>query len=357
MSSGAVLGLKLFLRGLVDSISYHRAIPTLVNNNDALLLTLQILGANGFLIFGSYFFFHRAMLPVIGIIEVTAFNINDSGHYNSLVWLIYQSLWLVPICGLCYACSMTWYQSLADSILKHELAKAGNKPGMKSVEYAIYGTIAWVCLFVQVQLLTVLIPMLSNSFEFVAKKVFAPDDSASSVFISSILHALIVAFIRFFHYFSFFLGLILMSMLYAWYAFDPKWISRNISPDERFAILEQHFSYFLGFGVPYVLLNKLAPFFLSFGGFLMLFPFCIILGSIVDFDLPYEDLKVKRPLRQHVRIFKIAQVWTLQALKMAGSKIFKKNKIKQLSDGSKDKDKEDRGKVKSSLQKKAGKSE
>lgn len=319
--------LKLFIAGLADSLSLHHTIPTLVNNPSARLLTAQIWGVNGVLILGSVLLFNLGILPVVEVVGEAAFDIFDKNHYSSLLWLIYQSLWLVPICGLCYACSSSWYQSLADSITKKAKAgKSGSNKALKSVEYTIYSTISWAFVFLQVQLLTIYIPNSFAGVEFIVNKVFSGNDLANPMtgLLSSFLHQALLHISFLCRYFSTLLGLILMSALYSWYAFDPKWIGDDVSPDERFAILEKHLAYFLGFGLPYVMLNKLTSFFVGFGGFLMVFPLAIILGSVTDYSAPYRDLDVKNTYK--LRIFKPAQIWTLQALKLLGQKAVGKRK-------------------------------
>ena len=64
-------------------------------------------------------------------------------------------------------------------------------------------------------------------------------------------------------------------------------ISNDIDPDARLCILENYWAYFFGFGLPYFLLFKFTPFFIGYGIYLALFPFCIMLGSINDYKLPF----------------------------------------------------------------------
>ena len=81
--------------------------------------------------------------------------------------------------------------------------------------------------------------------------------------------------------------------------------------------MEKYWCYFLGFGAPYTILNRTAPFFVGYGLFLAAFPFCIMLGGISDFEKPYKAQKVTIP---PLRVFKLGQVWTLGLLRLAGRK-------------------------------------
>jgi hypothetical protein len=58
---------------------------------------------------------------------------------------------------------------------------------------------------------------------------------------------------------------------------------------------------------------------------MMIFPFCIILGTVTDYTKPFRALGLA-PTSTMVkfRIFKPAEVWTLFALKYFGQKIVKK---------------------------------
>lgn len=343
------LQLKLFFYGLSDSLSFHRTLPTLVNNREAFLLVLQILGANGLLILGSVFLFQRGILPMVDVLGESTFDWYDQNHYNSLLWLLYQSLWLIPICGLCYGCSTVWYQSLADAITKTQ--KNGDKAAkkkestsnaLKPVEYTLYATISWLFVFIQVQLLTNYVPNSFAGAEFVVNKIFAVGDSpgVASDVLANLIRGGFLGIFAVLKYASLACGLTLMAALYGWYAFDPKWIADQVAPDQRFAIMESRLAYFIGFGFPYVLLNKGTSFFVGFGGFMMLFPFCIILGTVTDFDKPFRGLP-EGSTNTKFRIFKPAEVWTLIALKYFGRKIAKKaerNYIKTASSSSKQSD-------------------
>ena len=60
---------------------------------------------------------------------------------------------------------------------------------------------------------------------------------------------------------SVFLGLVMTSIMYGWYGFEPQWIASDLTPDTKFTIIEKHFAYFLGFGFPYAVLNKVISLF------------------------------------------------------------------------------------------------
>ena len=129
-----------------------------------------------------------------------------------------------------------------------------------------YATVAWLCLFVQLQLLNVIIPMLLRqlhsflSVTIADAQVVAMASSSSGFFPSSnttLTSKFVDIGLPYFKFMVLFLvshsitliymmGWILMSVMYGWYAFDAHWITINVDPDTRFKILEKHWAYFLG---------------------------------------------------------------------------------------------------------------
>ena len=103
---------NIFAHALVDSISIHKTIPVLWSNRTATRLTFQILVTNAVLLLGSILIFHRGIEPLLQKLEVNSPS-EESRLVEWLLFALYQWLWLVPIWGLCYACSTAWYQELA----------------------------------------------------------------------------------------------------------------------------------------------------------------------------------------------------------------------------------------------------
>ena len=86
---------------------------------------------------------------------------------------------------------------------------------------------------------------------------------------------------------------------------------------------------FLGFGLPYtVLVNLGLPYFIGYGTFLMLFPFSVILGSILDYkytnDNKQDDIKDTSNEIVKIRIFKNAQMLALFVIQEFDKKFSKK---------------------------------
>ena len=326
--------LNIIFAGFLDSLSVHKTFPLLVNNGEISWLTFKIFAANSFLLVGSVVLYNEAILPGLAhlrssiVPEDILLSNSSSQEQANITRVMFYSFFVTPIYLICFSCSAVWYQSLADNMYKAK-KDVKSTPLVKAVVDSTYATVAWLALFIQVQLLSTIVPMFLSYF--------------LSLLTSRTLFAEMIALLEFNHlYFSTgvlkgllrfssifilstcillfrLLGLFLMSVLYGWYGFDPHWIATNVNPDYRFGIIEKHWAYFLGFGSPYVVLVKSTSFFVGYGWFLALFPFCIMLGGICDYSLPYKKQALSL---QPIRIFKIAQTWTLMALQIIGKKAF-----------------------------------
>ena len=96
-------------------------------------------------------------------------------------------------------------------------------------------------------------------------------------------------------------------------------ISSGADPDTRFSRVEKFWPYFLGFGLPYLLLMKLTDFYVGYGLFLALFPFCIMLGSIYDYRVAQVYTGGNTQMRiPPLPVFGLARKWTQGLLRSAG---------------------------------------
>lgn len=336
--------LNIFSTGFLDSISVHKIFPLLVNNKEIAYLTFQIFGANFVLLVGSVTLYNEAILPglsrlrnsIVFDLNNVALQSNNKNYFGEIAAtkILFFTLFVVPAYILCYSCSVVWYQNLAECI--HKTKKISKTtPLVKTVVDGTYATIAWMFLFLQVQLLATLIPLLlSSALSKEVDATSAPERILNMIFrtpglswyqgLTQVMHILISCGIIV----SRTMGLLLLSIMYGWYGFDPHWIAAGIDPDTRFGKIEKHWAYFLGFGAPYLILVKSTSFFVGYGWFLALFPFCIMLGGTCDYTAPYKSLAVSpAPLR----VAKCAQVWTLSALKMIGKSANVKSNVSSVT--------------------------
>ena len=243
ISNSISFNLHMFLVGFIDSISIYRTFPLLVKSKTIATTTVKIIGANGFLLLGSIIMFEKVIKPIISSTRSAFVASNDlllNGHTENqrdiVLSALFYSLFIVPIYILCYVTSMAGYQTIADELYqnKTELAvSSSNVPiaDMKTdtntaipntIVDGTYATVAWVFLFLQLKLLTSLMPLL---FAQLIKMldwliVLQIHDSLSTSFAlkSFMLLSLNVGKIL-----CECLGMVLMTAMYSWYCFDFWW--------------------------------------------------------------------------------------------------------------------------------------
>ena len=224
---------KVFLKALFDSLSFHRTLRILVNDSAIALLTAKILLTNIFLLIGSHFLYHN------GITKVLQF-VNDSKSFfqyqetysipnstDSIAWFLFKALWLLPVCLICYGCSTVWYQELADCTYKYLKGNQKSSPS-KDAAYVIYGTLIWLFLYLQVQVLTAITPVVCGNLQPYTDLFFSRVEESYNnsyplfTWISSLLRLLSLHAVKLLSFILQFYGYLLMSLLYGWYAFDPQ---------------------------------------------------------------------------------------------------------------------------------------
>lgn len=325
---------NVFVYAIVDSFSIHLVLPVLLDNRAAALLTGQILLTNMVLLVGSVTVFNRGIGPLLGYVESVVEDVvkHDVTFSDQLIWLVYSGLWLVPICALCWTLSTAWYQELVDSVYK----KRANKTELsKSVGNSIYGGLVWLYTFIQTNILTTLIPMTASQMNNLAEMFFFGLEMDYKLVA---VRTAITIFLKVITTTSTVMGLAMTAFMYGWYGFDPQWIASDVSPDLRFTIMENHFAYFLGFGFPYMVLNKTTSFFTGFGGYLALFPFCVLLGAVLDYHKPYAKYRVavgeSDDMAVSVPVFYLAKQWALKTIQLIN--IFQKRRSAEKKSKSED---------------------
>ena len=127
-----------------------------------------------------------------------------------------------------------------------------------------------------------------------------------------------------------------MAILYGWYGFDYHWALDGDLGKKRFERVEVYWAYFLGFGLPYLLIVRSTSFLVGYGIYLILFPFTIVL--CVDADCTQgKELYLKSGINP-LQIFTIPKYCTDRALAYvlpaAAAKEAKKNTTAETTDKS-----------------------
>ena len=91
----------------------------------------------------------------------------------------------------------------------------------------------------------------------------------------------------------------LACFLYGWYGFDNHWISSGKTLQERVRELESHWLYYVGFGLPWVVLSKFVPYFTFYACFLVAFPLLVVRGS----QLQHQEGFLTKQYPQGFKVF------------------------------------------------------
>mmetsp|Transcript_13410 Transcript_13410/g.12144 ORF Transcript_13410/g.12144 Transcript_13410/m.12144 type:complete len:331 (-) Transcript_13410:7-999(-) len=293
--------------GLNDSLSIQKSIMLVCSDSVILFNTFKIVAMNLALLLGSISMYEGGILPFLisngGIFDKQ----QKESKYNVVIientaFTLYHFFWIIPIYFLCYGCSITWYQELSDIVFYKLNGTKVNKDVKKSISESIYATFVWLFTFIEVQLLTIFIPTVIITFSALINPRFT----------------ILITILKSFAYSFKMVGSTIMSILYGWYGFDSYWVSKGFTPDERYKKIESNWLYLFGFGLPYVVIIKTTSFFVGYGIFLALFPFCIIQGALSDKD--FDKAIVNSP--PNLNLFYLPKYITLNMLKS-----FKINKV------------------------------
>ena len=193
----------------------------------------------------------------------------QSGLLHIAVWL--PGLLFVYI--FTYTRVLAWYQNVADALFRHSqklpAATKLTRPGDDSLS----GLFLWLFLFVEMQVVVNVFPMLTGS---VAGR---PELVGLLPAVQLVDQLVYVA------------GAALSAFLYGWYSFEPFQISQGMRLEQRVAELERHWLYYVGFGLPFVVAGRTLPYFVNLALFLCAFPFLIAQGALLDPHRSYRALK------------------------------------------------------------------
>lgn len=286
--------LNVLSGGLGDALSLWIPLALLLDNFNVLGQTARIYLSNAVLVCGVVVVYFK------GIVPMSAY-LSTSSAVNELSYHLVHGVWLLPVCLYCHFSAPSRYQVLADHVLTHIYqSRSQTRSFEKYVSEGSYGFVAWLCVFVQVQLFGAILPLILTYICAPFAKV-----AIVSMFLTDSTRALV------------FLSDFLSCALYAWYCFDFRWTSEGLDPDTRFATIEKHWPYFIGFGLPFVVINKVFSGFWGYAAFMAYFPLAIIIATTANYEY-YANLQVAKiaPLR----IFWSTQVAALRIVQVLDKK-------------------------------------
>lgn len=181
--------------------------------------------------------------------------------------------------------------------LKFTLMIAKGQPRTGDIKSTIisslYSFLVWLFAFLELQLVSLLLPSFCDKFSFMVSKLVSPHLSAPIFLLTWGLKVV---------------GFIMASIFYGWYGFDATWLCEGYTPDDRYRLVERHWAYLLGFGLPYTIVIKSTDFFLGYGLYLLLYPLCIISACVVDIK---KRTKVEEDENRSDKGFKSHEIFSI----------------------------------------------
>ncbi|KAF0690197.1 Aste57867_18388 [Aphanomyces stellatus] len=250
-------GYVTFCQGIQDSISLHRILLLYIQSHIVRNRTVKCVVVNGIIFLGSIFFFDYIVIPIIHLLglalktqEAPSSQDGFRDTIDTVVFFIYQGLWMYPIYMVSFILNTIWYQELADEAYLQTHGTARPAPVKDMIIDEVYRAILVYCFLLQT-MLAYLLPVVGPLVSFVH-----------------------------------------LSWLYALYCFEYKWSLHGWSIEKRLAFMEKHWAYFAGFGCPFTLATYFVPNFVSKGIFALLFPLFLLLATVCDPSAERETTKL-----------------------------------------------------------------
>lgn len=207
-----------------------------------LLRVCQCCALNGGVFLTSIAVFYWALLPTLHVLLRLAHADAAWTWTRPALALVFQAVWVLPLFALSKVVNSLWFQDIADWSYRYS---SGTRPQpLQSVSRLVADSLASVLVqalfLVQAQLVAWLPLMVVSDM----------------------------------------LALLHTALLYSLYAFEYKWCNMGWELHKRLAYVEQHWPYFVGFGLPLALLTHLPHSWVVSGCvFSVLFPLFIISGN------------------------------------------------------------------------------
>ena len=174
-----------------------------------------------------------------------------------MLHLVFSSLWVLPLYIICKLINIVWFGDISASVYRALYGRPRPFPSLSvAVADLVYSLTFEIVFLIQAQFVNVF-PMMNGELEFLQIRIMC--------------------------YAAYFLYCIHICLLYAMYAFEYKWFYMGIELKTRIDLIEHHWPYFCGFGMPLFLLTNVAfsyyPIVASACIYSCVFPFFIVSGT------------------------------------------------------------------------------
>lgn len=174
-----------------------------------------------------------------------------------MLHLIFSSLWVLPLYIICKLINIVWFGDISTSIYRVLYGRSRPFPSLSVAVADLFYSLTFETVFlIQAQFVNV-VPMMNADIEHIQIQIMC--------------------------YIAYTFYCIHVCLLYAIYAFEYKWFNMGIELRNRIELIERHWPYFCGFGLPMFLLTNVAfsyyPLVASACVYSSVFPFFIVSGT------------------------------------------------------------------------------
>lgn len=217
------------------------------SDNSILTRLLYCCLLNGFIFAGTILFFQCLFMPLLGYITMLVLQIHNLEEYafwrytSIIMNTLFAFFWIFPVFLISKGVNALWSQDIANLSYVPPPKKKMRSSGLESISMMI----------------------ADISFSMLVLTLF-------------LVQAALIAFIPL-PGISHVISMFHLTLLYALYAYEYKWIKNGASVSERISRVEHCWAYFVGFGLPLTLLSSCSGNFIFEGcTFAILFPLFII---------------------------------------------------------------------------------
>mmetsp|Transcript_25804 Transcript_25804/g.89855 ORF Transcript_25804/g.89855 Transcript_25804/m.89855 type:complete len:327 (-) Transcript_25804:32-1012(-) len=244
-----------FSAGLQHALSAHNAILLLFYSRTVRIRCLQCAVLNGVIFLGSIFFTNVALFPLLGYIAATL-GVDGDGDsagvevrkaVDGIVSVMFSAFWFTPLYIISFALSSHWYQGIAVSAFQHWSSEGRFTPERQ--------------------------PHAAPSKAI--KDMVAEEAFRLVVVVLMLLFTSVVYFVP---WIGPLVSFCLCCFIYPFQIWAYKWAMQGVDWSAQVAMLERHWPYFFGFGLPCTLLTFFYSTFVAAGMYALVFPLYIVLA-------------------------------------------------------------------------------
>lgn len=276
MVPAAVLAVKnsavLWLAGFRDALRLHRCVIYFVHDPRILVKTANCFLLNGFIFLGSVLMLEYGLKPLVHLVLTAVVGGTGAKTMGATLIGLYHLLWLAPAYLVSLLVNCIWYNEIAELVIVAGQSRALQQRAQRQGVTLIPAQKAGAVLKVH----------RPDAVAFISQEVYRA--ALLAVFFGQVTLAGRLPLV------GPTLGFLLLSCLYALYCFDYKWSLHSVPLQQRISYFEQHWVFFLGFGMATVLPMVLAPFYVGAALIGLLFPLDIMMAADSNPKLVYQKV-------------------------------------------------------------------